>query len=438
MTESKSQAGVFYGWYVVGACFLTMAVAAGAGATFPVFFKPLIDEFHWSRTALSGTVSIGLIVGGLVTPFWGHWTDRSGARAVVVTAALFAGFSLLLRARIHSLLDLYLVAVLGALFFSGVDLIPLSTAISQWFRSKRGLAMGVTLVGGGVGGLIMPPLANYLVGLAGWRNAYLFLAGALWLGIVPVAGLILRRRPQDMGLLPDGEIAVSVDKDSAALERDAAPGQEAKHSCDESLTLKQAVRTLSFWLIAIAFFFPMMSGVGLATHLVAIFTDMGMSSQAASNCLGLVAGLSIAGRFGFGYAADRFSIRKVFTTCFVIEALGVCTLLATALVGIKALFAYVLVYGLTGGGGLVLAPLMVGECFGVKSVGTIFGVLAIAAVVGGAVGPLLAGLIFDGTGSYYPAFIIFAIGEATAATAISQARSPRSSKWKSVQTPRFL
>jgi MFS family permease len=106
----------------------------------------------------------------------------------------------------------------------------------------------------------------------------------------------------------------------------------------------------------------------------------------------------------------------------------VCTLLATALIGTKALFAYVLVYGLTGGGGLVLAPLMVGECFGVRSVGTIFGVLAIAAVVGGAAGPLLAGLIFDATGSYYPAFVVFAIGEATAAIAISQARSPRSSR----------
>ena len=438
MTGSRSQSDVFYGWYIVGACFLIMGMVAGVGATFPVFFKPLIDEFHWSRTALSGTVSIGLIVGGLVTPFWGHWTDRSGARVVVLTAALFAGFSLLLRARIDSLFDIYLVAILGAFFFAGVDLIPLSTAISQWFRRKRGLAMGVTLVGGGAGGLIMPPLANYLVESVGWRNAYLLLAGAFWLTIVPIAGLILRRRPQDMGLLPDGGIAVSDGKDTAALDVDAPPEEQAKHACDEDFTLKQAVRKLSFWLIGIAFFFPMMSGVGLATHLVAIFTDTGMSSQAASNCLGLMGGLSIAGRFGFGYAADRFSIRRVFTTCFVLEASGVCTLLATALVGTKALFAFVLVYGLTGGGGLVLAPLMVGECFGVKSVGTIFGVLAIAAVVGGAVGPLLAGLIFDATGSYYPAFIIFAAGEATAAIAISQARSPRSQKGKSVPAPRFL
>jgi len=428
MTASKPEPEIFYGWYIVGACFLTMGMVAGVGATFPVFFKPLIDEFHWSRTALSGTVSIGLIVGGLVTPFWGYWTDRSGARAVVVTAALFAGLSLLLRARINSLFDIYLVAILGALFFAGVNLIPISTAISQWFRSKRGLAMGVTLVGGGVGGLIMPPLVNYLVELGGWRNAYLFLAGVFWLTIVPIAGLILRRRPQDMGLLPDGEIAGSGEKDTAAVERDVAPEEEAEHAYGEDLTLKQAVRKLSFWLIGIAFFLPMMSGVGLITHLVAIFTDMGMSSQVAANCLGLMGGLSIAGRFGFGYAADRFSVRKVFTTCYAIEALGVGALLATALFGTKALFAYVLVYGLTGGGGLVLAPLIVGECFGVKSVGTIFGVLAVAAVMGGALGPLLAGLIFDGTGSYYLAFIIFTVGEVTAVIAISQARSPRSSK----------
>ena len=171
-----------------------------------------------------------------------------------------------------------------------------------------------------------------------------------------------------------------------------------------------------------------MSAVGLVTHLVAIFTDMGMSSQAASNCLGLLAGLSIAGRFSFGYAADRFGVRRVFTTCYAIEALGVSMLLATPLLGTKALFAYVVIYGIAEGGGLVLAPLIVSECFGVKSVGTIFGVLAIAAVAGGAAGPLLAGWIFDSTGSDYLAFSIFALGEDTAVIAISQARSPRSSK----------
>jgi MFS family permease len=262
-------------------------MVAGVGATFPVFFKPMIDEFHWSRTALSGTVSIGLIVGGLVTPFWGHWTDRSGARVVVLTAALFAGFSLLLRARIHSLLDIYLIAILGAFFFAGVDLIPLSTAISQWFRRRRGLAMGMTLAGGGVGGLIMPPLANHLMESTGWRNAYLFLAGAFWLTIVPIAGLVLRRRPQDMGLLPDGGIAPSHEKDTAALQRRGSRGQ-AKQACDEGLHTEAGGEEALFLVDRTRSFFPMMSGVGLTTHLVAIFTDMGMTTQAASNCLGLM------------------------------------------------------------------------------------------------------------------------------------------------------
>jgi MFS family permease len=422
MTAPKARTGIFYGWYIVGACFLIMGIVGGVGATFPVFFKPLIAEFAWSRTELSGVVSIGLIIGGLVTPFWGNWTDRSGVRVVVVTAAAFAGLSVLLRAQITTLWHLYLLSGLGALFFAGLGLIPLSTAISQWFLRRRGIAMGATLVGGGVGGFIMPPVANYLVVSIGWRNCYLLLGGILCATVIPIAGLMLKRRPQDLGLLPDGEVPELEPAHEGLNAIDSAPLQNTGPEPGENITLKQAARRFSFWMIAVAFLLPMMSGVGLVTHLVAIFTDMGVSSQRAATCLGLIGGLSIVGRFAFGYAADHFTVRKVFTTCFIIEAIGVALLLATPFLGTQALYAFVLVYGLAGGGGLVLAPLIVGECFGIRSLGTIFGVLVIAAVVGGAIGPLLAGLIFDGTASYYPAFIIFTVGEVIAATAISQAR----------------
>jgi MFS family permease len=413
MTSPSRRPGVYYGWYIVGACSVVLGVEAGAAATFPVFFKPLIDEFGWSRTALSGTVSIGLIVGGLTTPFWGSWTDRSGVRVVVLTAALFSGLSLFLRGQIATLLQLYAVVTLGALFFAGVGLIPLSTAISHWFRGKRGLAMGLTVVGGGVGESIAPPLTSWLVELFGWRQAYALLAAAFFLTLLPIAGLILRRRPQDLGLLPDGEAAPAGSGEDPGDGRQGALAQAPEGARAAELDLRQAVRTLPFWLIATAFFLPMMSGIGLFTHLVAIFTDMGTSARTAAVALGAI-----------GLAADRFSVRKVFATCYVIEAIGVSLLLATPWLGTQALFAYVVVYGLTVGGGLVLAPLIVGECFGILAMGSIFGVLAIAAVVGGAIGPVLAGLVFDSMGTYYPVFVIFTLGEATAALAISRARPP--------------
>lgn len=422
MAGRKSRPRIFYGWYIVAACFSITAITAGTGATFPVFFLPLIDEFNWSRTALSGTVSIGFVIGGLVTPLWGNWTDRSGGRVVVVAATVFAGFSLLLRAWVGTLWHLYLLSGLGALFFAGVGLIPLSTVISQWFRKKRGMAMGITLVGGGIGSFTMPPIANYFVETAGWRNTYLLLGAVLWAGIIPIAGLILRRSPEDIGLLPDGEHAESNEEQPAEEETNPSPATRKGAAYAEGLTVQQAVRTLSFWMIAVAFLLPMMSGVGLITHLVAIFKDMGVGSQTASVCLGLIGGLSIVGRFSFGFAADRFSVRKVFTACYIAEGTGVCMLLATPLLGANALYAYVLIYGLTGSAGLVLAPLIVGECFGLKSLGTIFGVVAIAAVIGGAIGPVLAGLIRDNLGSYYIAFVIFSICEVSAAVAISRAR----------------
>ena len=249
------------------------------------------------------------------------------------------------------------------------------------------------------------------------------LGGILCAIIIPIGGLVLRRRPQDLGLLPDGEVLLPNQEPEAAREENATPGDRIEQEAGEGITLKQATRRFSFWMIAIAFFLPMMSGVGLGTHFVAMFTDMGMSSQRAAACLGVMGGLSIVGRFGFGYAADRFSVRRVFVACYTMEAIGIGTLLATPLLGTSALYGYVLIYGLAGGGGLVLAPIIVGESFGVKALGTIFGALAIADVVGGAIGPLLSGFIFDSTGSYYLAFLIFTCGEATAATAISQAKA---------------
>ena len=400
-----------------------MMVVVGVGAVFPVFFIPLIDEFQWSRTALAGTVSIGLIVGGLAMPIWGNWIDRSGGRAVVVVAASFAGLSMALRAGIGALSHLYILSALAALFIAGMGLIPLSTIISQWFRRKRGMAMGLTLVGGGLGSFLMPPAADYLIEGIGWRSSYVVLGVILWIGIIPLAALVLRRRPQDMGLLPHGEISESERAGENGDEK-ARARRKKKFERGEGFSLNEATSEPAFWLIAVAFFLPMMSGVGLLTHLVAIFMDTGISSRTASFCLGIIGGLSIVGRLGFGFAADRFSIRKVYAACFVLEAFAVCTLLAMPLLGANSLYAFVFLYGLTGGGGLVLAPLIIGECFGLKSLGTIFGMLAIAAVIGGAIGPVLAGVIFDSTGSYYRAFMIFGACEICAAVAISQARSP--------------
>jgi sugar phosphate permease len=426
MTESSpGNQRIFYGWYIVGVSFLIMAIAGGSGATFPLFLVALTDEFGWSQASLGGTVSAGMIVGGLVTPFWGKWTDRSGARVVVVTATAVTGLSVFLRAYMTSLAHLYLLSAGGALFAAGMGLIPLSTAISKWFVKKRGIAMGITLVGGGLGASATPPIANYLIETTGWRNTYMMLAAILWIGIIPTAGLILRRSPEDLGLLPDGESPKPEPQPTAAEnEEPAALAKSAQSDLSEDFTPKQAMRTLAFWMISIAFLLPMMTGVGLITHLVAIFENLGETSRTASICLGLIGGLSVVGRLSFGFMADRFSVRKIFTACYIMETIAVSTLLATALIGAKALFVFILIYGLTGGGGLVLAPLLISECFGLKSMGTIFGMLAIAAVIGGATGAVLVGRIVDTTGNYYLAFIIFTIGEAIAATAISQARSP--------------
>jgi sugar phosphate permease len=422
MQQQEEKPRIFYGWFIVGACFVILAMMAGLGATFPIFLKPLSEEFEWSLVALSGAISVNMLVGGLVTPFWGNWTDRSGARVVVIVAAVMTGTCFLMLSRISALWHVYTLFIIEAAFVAGMSLIPISTTISQWFHIKRGMAMGITLSGEGLGGLIMAPLCNYLVVHTGWRNAYLLIAAIVWITVIPIAALVLRRRPEDLGLLPYGKTELPPPKPDADKREESPPGENTQTS-GEGLNLKQAAGTLSFWMIATAFFLPMMAFIGITTHFVLIGEDAGMSSQQAALCLGLIAAFSIIGRFGFGYAADHFSVRGVFTFCYTVETLGVFMLLATPMLGGKALYAFVLVYGLTFGGGFALAPLIVGECFGLKALGTIFGVLAIAGTLGGAFGPTLSGLIRDAAGSYMPAFIIYSIALVIATIAISRARS---------------
>ena len=411
--ETRSK--IFYGWYIVGAFFITLFMASGIGATHTVFFKSISGDFGWSRTAFSTVLSINVILGSLTTPVWGRLVDTKGARLIVPIGVSLVGGSLLLLSSMSSLVQAYLFYILLAVSAGGITLIPISSAISQWFENRRGMAMGIALAGTSIGGMTLAPLAGWILNSFGWRTGYRVYGIAVWILLIPLLLVILRRRPRDMGLLPDG--ARPQDLNQTGSINDAADDQPT------GLSLKQAIKTSTFWLIAAGFMLPMFAGRALLIHLVPILTDSGISAETAASVYGFTVGLSIVGRLGFGFAADKFSIRRIFALCYAIEAVGMFCLIGLGSLGNIALIGFIIIFGMSFGGGMSLSPLLIARCFGITYMGEIFGALGIAAMVGGAFGPIFAGYVFDRFGNYHIAFIVFLVIQLIAVAAIYYSRS---------------
>jgi MFS family permease len=382
----------------VGGAFLIYFVSGGLFNTATVFFKALSEDFEWERGALSGAFSLGFIVAGVSAPLWGRIADRRGPRSSFLPGALITGVLCLLLSQISNLASLYVLYIVFTFGSAGISLIPISVLLSNWFVEKRGRAIGIAYTGAGLGGLVFTPLAGFLVERIGWRSAYAIGGIAVIALIVPVA-LWIKNRPEDLGLLPDG-------RDPSPLDSAAADGDAAAGGADASLTLGGAVRTSTFWLVALTWMVTMMSLAAVGLHQVAFLTDVGLPTESASLAAGAVGGVSILGRIGFGVLSERFSIRRLYAVCYLMCGVGIALLWATPSVGSTSLVLYVACFGIATGGSFALTALLVGDLFGIRALGEIFGLLGLIATIGGAIGGTGAGLLFDRAGSYD---IVFAL-----------------------------
>jgi len=385
---------VFYGWWIVGGCFVVLFIVVGVGLYAPpVFLVPLQAHFGWSRAAIAAGSATAAVVSGMASPLVGAWIDKYGSRTVMTFGALLMGSAFLLLGAMTSLWQLYVLNVVAAIGLTCCAFIPIQTLIANWFIEKRGLAMGIALTGIGFGGLVMAPLAGLLVARVGWRLAFAGLGGLILTTVAAVVLAVVRSRPAEMGLLPDGE-AVASD----TVEGDAGDG------LDSGIDLGAALRTGPFWVLAVAHFLWTFASFSILGHFVAHLRDVGFEGGLAAGALGLIGGASVAGRLVIGYFADRTSKRDAMSAALVLSALSTALLLSIASHGALPLF--VVTYGLALGGIAVLFPLLVGECFGLLAFGKILGLIAIAATLGGAAGPVLTGRIYDVAGSYRLAFAL--------------------------------
>jgi MFS family permease len=389
--KRSKPSGIYYGFIIVAVCFVLQAVGWGIFNSLGVFFKPLMTEFAWPRSLVASATSLGMLIAGTGAVLLGRLSDTYGPRLTMAISGIFLGCGLVLMSRVTTLWHIYLsLSLIAAIGVSGTDVVLLSTT-TRWFIKYRGMMIGIVKVGTGVGMLIMPLLITYFIGIYDWRTAFVIL-GILCLAAYIAGSQLLVRDPGKKGL---------------AIYGNRAETYYSQGDAEEGVTLKAAVRTVPFWLIGGAFFIVLFCVVTILIHLVPHAIDLGISPSNAARILSTVGGLSIAGRFLMGAAGDRVGNRNALIICFGFLCTGTIWLQFADRLWMLYLFACI--HGFAHGGFFALIAPVLADYFGTRDQGVILGIVIFISNLGSSMGPVLAGYVFDVTGSYQMVFMVLTI-----------------------------
>jgi MFS family permease len=433
---------IYYGWVVVAACFVVLALNAPLLASFSMFYVPVLNEFHWSRGSTAIAVAIHLVVSGLAGPFAGGLVDRYQARRVMPVGAIVMGGALVWLSQSTALWHFYVAfGVVAAIGSALIHITPLTTIVSNWFVRHRGTAIGIVSAGSGAGQLILLPLLQYLIDHIGWRRSYLVL-GVLIL-VIPTAliWLFLHNRPEDRGLSAEAEmqprrqrprVDVVVEEDGRVIERKT--GFIRKNEviildqewAETDWTIRKAVRTFRFWALTVV---TAMFATGfflISVHLVAYLVDKGYSSILAASIMGFQGFINIAGKFVGGLLCDRIGREKTLT--FSVATFIACIVLLNVggvVVSPALIYVFAIFYGL--GYGMALPALITSaaDLFQGKHFGSILGVIILGGFIGGALGSWMGGYFFDLTQNYRVNFWVAAVVMVISGLLIWRARPSR-------------
>jgi len=421
----------FYGWVIVAVAFVTMGVGVNARTAFSLLFPPILDEFGWERGVTAGAFSFGFLVSAVLSPSLGRLMDRRGPRVVIELGVGLMAAGLLLAPLVRQPWHLY--ATLGVLVGGGsvcLGYTGQALFLPNWFVRRRGLAISVAYSGVGVGSIILLPWLQDLIGRAGWR-ASCWALGILILALLAPLNLLLRRRPEDLGLEPDGDDAPP---GSPAANRTANVVDLAWAAVD--WTLGRAMRTTRFWWIMVGYFCGLFAWYAVQVHQTKYLVEIGFSPTDAAWALGVVSLAGIPGQIALGHLSDRIGREWVWTVGSLGFALCYLALLllrhapTPTLLYLMVVSQGMLGYGLTSVVGAIPAEIFQGRHYG-----TIFGTLMLASIVGGAAGPWVTGALYDATGSYTLAFSL-AIGSSVLSAVAIWRAAPRAVRAVAGRVPR--
>jgi MFS family permease len=386
--NSENKAGIFYGHVIVVAAFMIQVIAWGINNSFGVFFHPLLTEFGCLRSTLSGAASLSFLIHGFVSIFIGGLNDRFGPRVIMSGCGLFLGLGYVLMAKVNAVWQLYLFfGVVVGIGLSGMDVLLLST-VARWFARKRGMMSGIIKVGTGVGMVIMPVFSAWLISTYGWRTSFAVL-GLIILVFILTLGQVLVRDPSKKGQLPDHE------KEPDTLRLDLT---------ENGLVFQQAVQTREFWTVCTVYFIILVCVYTILMHIVQHAIDLRISTSDAASILASIGGASIAGRLVMGAASDRIGNKKALIVCLFFLLMGLIWLQTAK--DLWKFYLFAVVHGFAHGGFFALVSPLVAGLFGTRSHGLILGFVIFSSTIGGAIGPVMAGYIFDVSESYRLVFWI--------------------------------
>ena len=397
-SSATPKPALFYGYVVVAAAFISMAVSSGAIFSFSVFFAPLQEQFGWSRAVTSSAFSMNMLMQGALAIGVGRLNDRFGPRIILTVSGLFLGLGFILASRIDSIWQLYLLY--GVLIGVGVSggPVPLMSTVARWFRARRGMMTGIVMAGVGFGTMIMPPFAEWLIRTVGWRSSFV-VVGLLLIVVIPLVAQFLKRDPAQMGLQPLG----------------SNNANDVSHaSAPVGIPFSQAIRTKQLWLLIVAF-----AGFGFAVHSVMVHvvinaTGLGLSSTSAAGVMTAIGALGVVGRVGIGSLADRLGAKRLLVMQFVLLSLSLLWL-ATA-TDAWVIYASAFLFGFAFGGIVPLNSHIVAELFGLRAHGAVLGTIGLSVGIGSATGPIFTGYCYDLLGSY--TFPFLCCGTVAAASAL--------------------
>ncbi len=391
---------IFYGYRVLSACFLLNVISSGCGPiSFSFFVTSLESSLSWSRTEIMTAFTFFFICAAIGGPLAGRLVHRYGSRKVISLGALVCAVGYILISQMSGLWQYYIAYSLIGFGVSATGPVITTLIVSNWFVRRRGMAIGAMSMGAGTAGLVFTPLVIvYLIPNLGWSSSYLTFAAITAFIAVPLAALVIRTKPADVGLLPDGENASKI------------PGIDGAVSpATKGLPFKIALSTQAFWLLAAAILF-ISTHMGVMQSQIPHLEDLGFTPGIVASTMSIVAITSALGTLIFGWLSDRTTVKTGAVVGVVLLTISILMLLYIDINSAPwFIWIYAALLGLGIGGWMTAMSLMTSSNFGLIAYGTIYGVLNAFQSIGAAIAPIFSGYFYDTTGSYDQAFITILI-----------------------------
>ncbi|ADV83506.1 MFS transporter [Terriglobus saanensis] len=405
MTKPAS-AGIFYGWWIVGAAFLNLFCAVGIiYYGFPVFYPAFVTSLGFTRAEVTQGFLLGFLVIGL--PFGllaGVLIDRIGTRWVILSGVGLVGLPLIGMGFMNHFWQYQLLCIFEVIGYTLAGPIANQVLVAHWFHTQRGRAMGYAYLGLGLGGAVSPPTMNWLLHHFGWRHALEMVGATILLVLFPTGFWVTHSKPADLGLYPDGALV---------------PVPREVHTAADLSTLgamKVAFKDKNFWLLVAGSALVIGALNAVIQHFIFFLISRGYTSASASRYLSMLLIASLGGRVVVGYIADRFKRKNTMAGFYFLLGAAIPLLYLAHQPLIAATFA--LLFGFSMGADYMLIPLVTAECFGVASLGKILALVIMGYSIGQWIGPWVAGRIFDAHHSYDPAWKVMSIAALLGSVAI--------------------